>query len=92
MKQVSIRIGGAVGFSCVAVSMIHGYIERETEKAYKIQEHKGKHSCWFPKAALELVRDTYGYNDSFTLAKWFNGSNYQNWFLEKYTEVSGISG
>ena len=84
---ISISTGGLVGLSCVVSSMLHGHIKEVTEKTIKIQ--CDKNTCWLPKKALRK----HPKHDYYTLtrARWFRPSTNQQWFLDKYSDVSGQS-
>ncbi|NPV54664.1 MAG: hypothetical protein HPY71_14310 [Firmicutes bacterium] len=82
-QEISINLGGAVGYSAAGVTFIHATVANETEKA--IQLKAGNHTIWLPKTAL-VPKAHY-----FKLAKWFKPDGYQNWFFEKYQTVNVIS-
>jgi len=85
--SLGIQVGGAVGVSCVVTRMLHGTITEVAEKTIKIK--CGKDTCWLPKKALKkhVKYDFY----TLTKARWFKPSVNQQWFLDKYSDVSGQS-
>lgn len=85
-QLISIKIGGARGYSFVAVRMFHANIIEMTEKAVKLQGDNGK-SLWIPKKALIEIKGT----ESHQLAKWFKPSEIQWRIIDENTYVSAIS-
>ena len=89
--RVSLFIGGAVGFDCVAVRMIHGTVVSGTEKAVEIEaetERGNKVRAWFPRRSL--LRPA-GSTDGLELAHWFNPTGWTAKFLDMTANVSGVS-
>lgn len=83
-ELVSIVMGGAVGTSAVVVSMVHGTVISQTEKAVNLQLDNGA-TIWLPKAALTAS------GESFKLAKWFKPNEYQNRVLMNNRTFNGIT-
>tara|TARA_R110001592_G_scaffold139139_2_gene358943 strand:- start:3232 stop:4656 length:1425 start_codon:yes stop_codon:yes gene_type:complete len=54
-------------------------IVKETEKAYQIENKKGK-KMFIPKSALKLSKYSYGENKSYEVKKWFR-QKLENWQL-----------
>ena len=60
-------------------SLNHYDIVKETEKAYQIENQKGK-KMFIPKSALKLSKYSYGENKSYEVKKWFR-QKLENWQL-----------
>ena len=86
MNDISIFLGGCVSETAVFSNMLHCQIEQETEKA--IQLKAGKHTCWIPKKALTKTKNDSSY---YKLAKWFKVEGFTAWFMDHYSNISGIS-
>lgn len=67
---IAILLNGVVSIYAVAVTMLHGMITAETEKAIQITTTTGK-SVWLPRKALIKAGDYY------KLAPWFKPDRYQ---------------
>lgn len=92
-SHISVLVGSSVhhskGSISLIISMIHGEVAGETEKAVKIaaKSPKGKEiTSWFPKAALASRE-----SGSFELAKWFKPSGWTEKFIQLAQVESGIS-
>lgn len=84
--EISIRIGGAVGFGVVCVDIIHGYISKATEKAVQFRRLGGQETIWLPKKALVQIGE-----NNYKLARWFRPDKWQQKFFEKYAETYGTN-
>lgn len=83
---LSLYLGGAIGHSAVAVTLVHATVIAATAKAVRLRGDSGA-PCWFPRKAL-VARD--GVEATFTVASWLN-DGYVNRWLDFNASHSGLS-
>lgn len=90
-KDISIFLGGALAPTAVAVSMLHGLCDLETEKALRLKLNDSH--LWLPKKALIPVTNEYldGPDTYYKLAKWFTFKPIQIRIVEKNLSTNGCS-
>jgi hypothetical protein len=88
-KDISIFLGGALAHSAVAVTILHGICELESDKAIKLK--LGKDFVWIPKKALTKVQKEPDDASYYKLAKWFQFSGKALRVVENNLSISGSS-
>lgn len=84
---VAILTSVATGHAVLATTMIHGDIERVTDKAVQIKNENG--FCWFPKRALVTRQVSEFGTVHCRVAKWFH---MDKWHFRMESEPSCIAG
>jgi hypothetical protein len=86
--DITIAVGGAVGFSAVVSRNVHTTIKTVTDKAIQITNDTD--TMWLPKSALKVSKLD---PRLFSLKPWYKKQlkGYDDWYLTKHSTVGAAN-